>query len=61
MLAELKLISFQKAKGQNQLQINNFLQTEWGKKFTLIEDKIILSYQTGFDGFYLAKLERTQE
>ncbi len=43
---------------ENQLQINNFLQTEWGKKFTLIEDKIILSYQTGFDGFYMAKLKR---
>lgn len=43
---------------ENQLQIKNFLQTEWGKNFTFVEEKIILAHQTGFDGFYMAKLKR---
>lgn len=43
---------------ENQLQIKIFLQTEWGKNFTFVEEKIILAHQTGFDGFYMAKLKR---
>ncbi|MFN3907980.1 MAG: RsmB/NOP family class I SAM-dependent RNA methyltransferase [Flavobacterium sp.] len=43
---------------ENQLQIKNFLQTEWGKNFTFVEEKILLAHQTGFDGFYMAKLKR---
>jgi 16S rRNA (cytosine967-C5)-methyltransferase len=43
---------------ENQMQIKNFLQTEWGKNFTFVEEKIILAHQTGFDGFYMAKLKR---
>lgn len=43
---------------ENQLQIKNFLQTEWGKNFTFVDEKILLAHQTGFDGFYMAKLKR---
>jgi len=43
---------------ENQTQIKNFLQTEWGKNFTFVEEKILLAHQTGFDGFYMAKLKR---
>jgi 16S rRNA (cytosine967-C5)-methyltransferase len=43
---------------ENQLQIKNFLQTEWGKSFTFVEEKILLAHQTSFDGFYMAKLKR---
>ncbi|MBS4041744.1 MAG: methyltransferase domain-containing protein [Flavobacteriales bacterium] len=43
---------------ENQLQIKKFLQTEWGKNFTFVEEKILLAHQTSFDGFYMAKLKR---
>lgn len=43
---------------ENQTQIKNFLQTEWGKNFIFVEEKILLAHQTGFDGFYMAKLKR---
>lgn len=43
---------------ENQTQIKKFLQTEWGKNFIFVEEKILLAHQTGFDGFYMAKLKR---
>ncbi len=43
---------------ENQKQVETFLNSENGKDFKLIEDKKILSHQTGFDGFYMALMER---
>ncbi len=43
---------------ENQNQVETFLNSENGKDFKFIEDKKILSHQTGFDGFYMAILER---
>jgi 16S rRNA (cytosine967-C5)-methyltransferase len=43
---------------ENQEQIQKFLATENGKEFTFVEDKKILASESGFDGFYMAKLER---
>ncbi|SFB26356.1 16S rRNA (cytosine967-C5)-methyltransferase [Flavobacterium swingsii] len=43
---------------ENQEQIAKFLTTETGKSFTFIEDRKILASESGFDGFYMALLER---
>lgn len=43
---------------ENQEQIQKFLATENGQNFTLIKDYKILAHQTGFDGFYMALLEK---
>jgi 16S rRNA (cytosine967-C5)-methyltransferase len=43
---------------ENQQQVEIFLASEPGKNFKLIEDKKILPQENGFDGFYMALLER---
>ncbi|MEL1241623.1 RsmB/NOP family class I SAM-dependent RNA methyltransferase [Flavobacterium flavipallidum] len=43
---------------ENQEQVERFLKTEIGKQFTFIEDRKILASESGFDGFYMALLER---
>ena len=43
---------------ENQNQVEHFLTTETGKNFSFIKDKKILSHQSGYDGFYMALLER---
>lgn len=43
---------------ENQKQVETFLNSENGKDFKFVEDKKILSHQTGFDGFYMALLEK---
>lgn len=43
---------------ENQEQIKRFLTTENGKKFTFVQDSKILASESGFDGFYMALLER---
>ena len=43
---------------ENQEQIKQFLSTEIGKEFTFVEDKKVLASESGFDGFYMALLER---
>lgn len=43
---------------ENQEQIKKFLATETGKKFTFVRDSKILASESGFDGFYMALLER---
>ncbi|ALG69149.1 RsmB/NOP family class I SAM-dependent RNA methyltransferase [Beggiatoa leptomitoformis] len=42
---------------ENQLQIQAFLESQAGK-FTLLSEKTLLPHLTGFDGFYIAVLER---
>jgi 16S rRNA (cytosine967-C5)-methyltransferase len=43
---------------ENQEQVSRFLSTETGKDFILVEDRKILASESGFDGFYMALLER---
>lgn len=45
---------------ENQEQIKQFLSTEIGKEFTFVKDQKILASETGFDGFYMALLERNK-
>ena len=43
---------------ENQEQVEHFLTSESGKDFIFVTDKKILAHQSGFDGFYLALLEK---
>ena len=43
---------------ENQEQIKHFLSTEIGKEFTFVQDRKVLAHESGFDGFYMALLER---
>ena len=43
---------------ENQQQIDKFLATEFGGNFSFVADKKVLSHISGYDGFYMALLER---
>jgi len=43
---------------ENQEQVKTFLASEAGTEFSLVKDKKILSHESGFDGFYMALLEK---
>ena len=43
---------------ENQDQVEAFLASESGQNFELIEDQKVLAHESGFDGFYIAKLRR---
>ncbi len=43
---------------ENQEQVKRFLTTDIGKQFNFIKDQKILASESGFDGFYMALLER---
>ncbi len=43
---------------ENQKQVQIFLKTEAGKEFTLLKEKNILSSESGYDGFYMASLQK---
>ena len=43
---------------ENQNQVNKFLESESGKEFTFVKDKKVLSHKSGYDGFYMALLEK---
>ena len=43
---------------ENQEQVETFLKSEDGVNFKLIKDKKVLAHVSGFDGFYMALLER---
>lgn len=43
---------------ENQEQVATFLKSEAGVNFTLLKDNKVLSHESGFDGFYMALLER---
>jgi 16S rRNA (cytosine967-C5)-methyltransferase len=45
---------------ENENQIKNFLKTEIGQQFNFVKDVKILASETGFDGFYMALLERKE-
>lgn len=44
---------------ENQEQIKKFLSSESGKNFNFVSDKKVLAHESGYDGFYMALLERT--
>jgi 16S rRNA (cytosine967-C5)-methyltransferase len=43
---------------ENQNQVKTFLASEAGKEFIFIKDKKILASESGYDGFYMALLEK---
>ncbi|PQJ78675.1 RsmB/NOP family class I SAM-dependent RNA methyltransferase [Polaribacter porphyrae] len=43
---------------ENQEQVDNFLTSDSGKEFTFVKDKKVLAHTSGFDGFYMALLEK---
>ena len=43
---------------ENQEQVKTFLKSEAGANFTLVKDNKVLTHKSGFDGFYMALLER---
>lgn len=43
---------------ENQNQVNSFLASDAGKEFNFVKDKKVLAHKSGFDGFYMALLER---
>ena len=46
---------------ENQEQVAQFLKSENGKEFTLLKDNKILASESGYDGFYMALLEKTKK
>jgi 16S rRNA (cytosine967-C5)-methyltransferase len=45
---------------ENENQIDSFLTSAEGKNFKFVKDKKILAHKSGFDGFYMALLERSE-
>ncbi|MEC3908338.1 RsmB/NOP family class I SAM-dependent RNA methyltransferase [Tamlana sp. 2201CG12-4] len=43
---------------ENQNQVQAFLKSESGAEFTFVKDKKVLAHESGYDGFYMALLER---
>ena len=43
---------------ENQEQIDKFLTSDAGKVFTFVKDEKILASESGYDGFYMALLEK---
>src|SRR5690606_14806400 len=43
---------------ENQNQVETFLKTEVGADFNFVKDKKVFAHESGFDGFYMALLER---
>ena len=43
---------------ENEKQVEKFLSSESGKEFIFVKSKNIFAHESGFDGFYMALLER---
>ncbi|WP_330441768.1 RsmB/NOP family class I SAM-dependent RNA methyltransferase [Flavobacterium sp. C4GT6] len=43
---------------ENEEQVKHFLTTDIGKQFTFVKDNKVLASDSGFDGFYMALMER---
>ncbi|NNF19035.1 MAG: methyltransferase domain-containing protein [Flavobacteriaceae bacterium] len=43
---------------ENREQVQEFLASERGSEFTLLREQQIYAHKSGFDGFYMAELER---
>ncbi len=46
---------------ENQEQVRHFLNAEYGRSFKLIKEQAIFPQKEGFDGFYMALLERKSD
>ncbi len=46
---------------ENEKQVQNFLSREEGKDYTFVLEEKILPSQSGFDGFYIALLQKKEE
>ncbi|GAA4281115.1 RsmB/NOP family class I SAM-dependent RNA methyltransferase [Gaetbulibacter aestuarii] len=45
---------------ENQNQVAKFLKSETGQDFKFIKDQKIFAHESGYDGFYMALMERTK-
>jgi 16S rRNA (cytosine967-C5)-methyltransferase len=45
---------------ENRQQVDTFLRSENGGNFKLLEDKRIFAHESGYDGFYIAVLEKNK-
>jgi 16S rRNA (cytosine967-C5)-methyltransferase len=45
---------------ENQKQVQAFLNRESGKDFVLMKEKTVLAHKSGYDGFYMALLEKSK-
>lgn len=45
---------------ENRLQVDHFLSSEEGKDFKFIKENKIFAHKSGFDGFYMALMERKE-
>ena len=43
---------------ENENQVHDFLTSEAGQDFTFVKDKKVLAHESGYDGFYMALLEK---
>ena len=43
---------------ENKKQVDIFLTSESGKEFTFVKDKKVSAHKSGFDGFYMALLQK---
>jgi 16S rRNA (cytosine967-C5)-methyltransferase len=43
---------------ENKAQVDEFLTSDLGKEFIFVKDQSILAHTSGFDGFYMALLEK---
>lgn len=43
---------------ENRKQVDEFLTSESGKGFTFVKDNNVFAHESGYDGFYMALLER---
>ena len=43
---------------ENRQQVDLFLTSEAGKSFSFVKDNNVFAHQSGFDGFYMALLEK---
>lgn len=43
---------------ENEQQVKQFLTSDIGKAFTFVKEKKVLSHESGYDGFYMALLEK---
>ena len=46
---------------ENQEQVEKFLKTEIGQQFIFVEDRKMLASESGFDGFYMACIQKLQK
>ena len=45
---------------ENTEQVRHFLSSEAGQDFTMVKEQSIFASESGFDGFYMVLLEKTQ-